>query len=130
MPNKEPTYDISELIAISRGNESFVKKMVDIFCDQTPVLLKNMLEAYDAGDLQKMGEIAHKLKPSIDNLKMNFMPYQLIASVTQKIREIEKRGTGDLGNSNLKEILYETEAVLTNVVSLLKKDYPANNAVQ
>jgi HPt (histidine-containing phosphotransfer) domain-containing protein len=122
MPNKEPTYDISELIAISRGNESFVKKMVDIFCDQTPVLLKNMLEAYDAGDLQKMGEIAHKLKPSIDNLK--------ITSVTQKIREIEKRGTGDLGNSNLKEILYETEAVLTNVVSLLKKDYPANNAVQ
>ena len=117
MANKEPVYDLSQLIAISRGNELFVKKMVDIFCDQTPVMLKAMLDAYYANDLEKMGEIAHKLKPSIDNLR--------IAAVTQKIREIEKTGSGEVESPNLGKILHETEIALTDVVSLLKIDYPA-----
>jgi hypothetical protein len=76
-----------------------------------------MLDAYHANDLKKMGEIAHKLKPSIDNLK--------IGLVMQNIRIIEKAGAGEFENSGFKEILHETEVILTNVISMLKKDYPA-----
>ena len=117
MANNQPMYDLSQLIAISNGNELFVKKMVGIFCDQTPVMLKVMLDAYHANDLKKMGEIAHKIKPSVDNLK--------IISVTQKIREIEKIGSGELEKVNLEDILYETETILTDVITSLKKGYPA-----
>jgi hypothetical protein len=117
MANNGPIYDLSGLIAISRGNELFVKKMVDIFCDQTPVMLKALLEAYYANDLEKMGEIAHKLKPSIDNLK--------IVPVMQAIRIIEKSGAGEVGGSNLKQILSETETTLANVIGLLREEYPA-----
>jgi HPt (histidine-containing phosphotransfer) domain-containing protein len=117
MANNQPTYDLSQLIAISNGNELFVKKMVDIFCDQTPLMLKTMLDAYQAGDLKRMAEIAHKIKPSIDNLK--------ITSVTQRIREIEKTGSRELENVSLEEILFETETMLTDVISRLKKEYEA-----
>ena len=117
MASNESIYDLSQLIALSRGNELFVRKMLDIFCDQTPIMLKLMLDAYHAKDLEKMGEIAHKLKPSIDNLQ--------IVAATQKIREIEKIGSGELESADLKKILHETEIALTNVVSLLKKEYPA-----
>ena len=118
MLNNEPLYDLSQLIAISRGNELFVKKMVDIFCDQTPVLLNGMEEAYHSNDLERMGEIAHKMKPSIDNLNITLLK--------QVIRDIEHAGKEKAAGQDLTETFAQIRTIVTRIVESLRKDYPAN----
>jgi HPt (histidine-containing phosphotransfer) domain-containing protein len=116
MQNNEPLYDLSQLIAISRGNELFVKKMVDIFCDQTPVLLNQMEEAYHSNELERMGEIAHKMKPSIDNLN--------ITPIKQVIRNIEHTGKENTAGQDLTKTFAQTREIITRVIEGLRKDYP------
>jgi two-component system, sensor histidine kinase len=116
MQNNEPLYDLSQLIAISRGNELFVNKMIDIFCEQTPVLLNQMEEAFHSNDLERMGEIAHKMKPSIDNLN--------ITRLKQVIRDIEHTGKEKTAGQELTETFAQIRAIVTRVVEGLRKDYP------
>jgi len=118
MAGNEELYDLSLLTAISRGNELFLKKMVDIFCGDTPGMLQNMMDAYYAGDLAKMGEIAHRIKPSIDSLK--------ISSLKQTIREIEKIGSGEMRATGLEDILNTATSTITEVISSLREQYPAS----
>jgi len=117
MAGTEELYDLSQLTAISRGNELFVKKMVAIFCGDTPGMLQTMMDAYYAGDLEKMGEVAHRIKPSIDNLS--------ITSIKQTIRDIEKMGSGDLPVTGLKETLDKVITTINEVIASLKTKYPA-----
>lgn len=118
MQKNERLYDLSQLIAISRGNELFIKKMVDIFCEQTPVSLNEMEEAFLANNLEKMGGIAHKIKPSIDNL--NIIPLKQI------IRDIEHIGKVKIATQDLADTFVETRAILTRVINALRIDYPVN----
>jgi len=117
MAGTEELYDLSQLTAISRGNELFVKKMVAILCGDTPGMLQTMMDAYYAGDLEKMGEVAHRIKPSIDNLS--------ITSIKQTIRDIEKMGSGDLPVIGLKETLDKVITTINEVIASLKTKYPA-----
>jgi HPt (histidine-containing phosphotransfer) domain-containing protein len=102
---------------VSRGNPAFVKRMVDVFCDQTPETLAAMIAAYQASDLMLMAEMAHRIKPSIDNLK--------IWSLKQLIRDVEKMGSGEMPIGNLSEALIEIERVLNQVIDELRQAYPA-----
>lgn len=117
MAGNEELYDLSQLIAISRGNDAFVKKMVDIFCTETAGMLNEMTQAYYAGDLERMGELAHRIKPSIDNLK--------ISTLKQTIRDIEKMGSGEMVAAGLEEALDNTARIINDVISSLKSKYPA-----
>lgn len=109
-------YDLSTLRQISKGREAFVKKMVDMFCEQTPLSVKEMIDAYHENDFEQMGAIAHKLKPSIDNLN--------ITSLQKVIRDIETIGKEGLDGSSLPEALRNTEVTINKVTALLKEEFP------
>ncbi|WP_316739383.1 PAS domain S-box protein [Pedobacter aquatilis] len=109
-------YDLSTLRQISKGREAFVKKMVDMFCEQTPLSVKEMIDAYHENDFQQMGAIAHKLKPSIDNLN--------ISSLQKVIRDIETIGKEGLDGSSLPGALRNTEVTINKVTALLKEEFP------
>jgi PAS domain S-box-containing protein len=94
---EEMMYDLGVLNSISKGNHDFVNKMLNLFCEQAPVMVKQMKEAYDQKNLEAMGAIAHKMKPSIDNLK--------IESLKQVIRKIEKHGKEMNDAADLNELL-------------------------
>ncbi|WP_231491346.1 PAS domain S-box protein [Pedobacter sp. Leaf170] len=109
-------YDLSTLRQISKGREAFVKKMVDMFCEQTPLSVKEMIDAYHDNDFQQMGAIAHKIKPSIDNLN--------ISSLQKVIRDIETIGKEGLDGSSLPEALKKTELTIDKVTAKLKEEFP------
>jgi len=115
MPTKQPLYDLSHLIAISRGNEQFVKKMVDEFCKQTPVQLTQLIVAYNSGEMETMGNLAHRMKPAIDTLRIN--------QLRPVIRNIEKMGSGEMKGDGLQQNLNELEITIKRVVHLLQQDY-------
>ena len=111
----EALYDLTSLRDISRGNEAFVEKMVNLFCDQTPGMLREMTIAYYDNNLEKMGAIAHKIKPSIDNLN--------IGPLKPVIRAIEKMGYEKIASPDLPETLLEIGTILERVIAKMKEEY-------
>ena len=112
----EPLYDLSALIRISKGNDSFVKKMVNVFCTEGGDMLQKMMAAHQAADMELMSDMAHKLKPLVDNLR--------IFSLKQPVRDIEKIGLGEMDAGNLKQILVNVETTMLEIIAELKNEYP------
>ena len=108
----EALYNLSGLVEISRGNQSFIDKMIKLFCDQTPGLVNEMISAFHAGDLQRMGDLAHKLKPGIDSLK--------ITSIRADIRIIEKAQKEKIAQATLENALQKVETMTNRVIHKMK----------
>ena len=108
-------YDLSTIRAISRGNEIFVVKMVNMFLEHTPVQVAEMKAKYHAGDYRGMGAIAHKIKPGIDNMN--------IFSLKEIIRSIEKIGKEGSGNDLLPGLMDTVSKNLNLVFDGLKKEF-------
>jgi signal transduction histidine kinase/response regulator of citrate/malate metabolism len=106
-------YDLSGLEAISRGNQSFINKMVNMFCEQTPGMVRQMKESLNTDNLKKMSDIAHKMKPSIDNLKIN--------SLKEDIRYIEKGYKDNLPKSQLADKLKKIENITNHVIQKMRQ---------
>jgi len=77
-----PLFDLSLLRQLSRGNEDFVKKMVAVFVNLTKENTEAFEDAIDHDDTEKIKKLAHKIKPSIDQLD--------IKSLKEVVREVEK----------------------------------------
>jgi PAS domain S-box-containing protein len=112
----EPLYDLSYLKSMSRGNESFILKMVNLFCEQTPPLIEEMKDSYLAKDLEKMGALAHKIKPTLDNFNILFLK--------EDIRTIENAGKEKIELPDMKELLEKIDKTVMQVIHQMKQEYP------
>lgn len=74
-------YDLSKLDELSKGDRSFVLKMVKLFIDETPSTIHKISDSFKKNDFETVRALSHRLKPSIMNLGIN--------SLTQTIRDIE-----------------------------------------
>jgi two-component system, sensor histidine kinase len=117
MPKTEEIayYDITEISKISRGNETFVQKMLKMFVDQVPKHMEEMKEKYAAKELISVGEIAHRIKPTIDNMG--------IVASKNTIREIEKIGKSGIDTGTLQELITKVEKDISLAVEAIKKDF-------
>lgn len=109
-------YDLSGLHEISRGDHRFILKMVDLFCEQSKQMVEQMKTLYAAGKAKEIGELAHKLKPSIDSLKIHLLE--------QIIRDIEKAGKEGQLSTALEEKIAYTHATIHEVIEEMRKEYP------
>jgi PAS domain S-box-containing protein len=110
--NLTPLYDLSGLIAISKGNQAFVNKMIMLFCDQTPVAVKEIQHAYATGDYKKIKTIAHRIRPSIDS-----MGIRLLKNI---IRQIETRAAEDTDSEELGRLIQELHYMVNQTVEQLQ----------
>ena len=108
-------YDLTDLRAISRGNETFVTKMVNMFIEQTPRHLADMEGCYQQNDYKGMAAIAHKIKPSIDNMG--------IVSLKAVIREIEKAGKTGAIDVHIPDLLQTVVTDINKVIEGLKNEF-------
>lgn len=117
MNDDNPMYDISLLKTISKNNEAFVQKMLNIFCEQTPMMISDMQTAYNNGDWEVIRLMAHKMKPSIDNLKIN--------SIKQTIRDIENSDPNETDTTILAQNIQLLQTTVEKVIEKIKNEYPA-----
>lgn len=70
--NELPVLDpeaIDNLRALgAEGDDSFLKEIIAIFIDDTPIRLAELRQAFDAGDLPSFTRAAHSIKGSASNL--------------------------------------------------------------
>ena len=107
-------FDLSKLKGIANGNEAFVKKMIQLFIDQTPPSVAAMEAAYRANDFEAVSKIAHRIKPSIDNMG--------IISLKSNIREIELQAVEFQQSERLIQLIDHVKRVIGMVVESLKEE--------
>ncbi len=118
MVTEEPEpvyYDIAEIKTISRGNEAFMGKMLKMFVEQIPVFVAEMLQKQEQGEFTSVGEIAHRIKPTIDNMG--------IVSSKTIIRELEKMGKANEDNGTMVTLIKKVETDVTKAVEAIKRDF-------
>jgi PAS domain S-box-containing protein len=76
------SYSLQKLRKIGQGDEAFVAKMVSIFIQQAIISIEGLRNAQKEKDYKKIGELAHKIKPSFDNLE--------IFVLKENVRKLEK----------------------------------------
>lgn len=90
-------YDLSGLTKDAPGNISFLKRMLTIFIETIPSIVEKMFLHFNAGELEDLSALAHKIKPTLDGAGIH--------SLKETIRNIEgvadKRRTKEMIEADL-----------------------------
>jgi PAS domain S-box-containing protein len=105
--------DLSKLQAIARGDAAFVQHMIGLFSQQGPATVAEMRMAFAAEQPHRVGELAHRLKSSIDSLG--------IARLQGVVRRIEALGKEDACSPELAELLAVLEQGVNEAVRELNE---------
>ncbi len=115
MTVQENLYDLSQIREFSRGNQDFVKKMVQLFLSTSSEALTQFREYQRTKSWEEIGALAHKTKASIDNMG--------IASLKNEIREVENLGKAQIVDEpRMNQLLTYVEDMLKRVQHALQKD--------
>ncbi len=112
-------YDLSKLKAISRGNDDFIKKMLELFIEEIPKSLDQMQAAYKNADWKTVGSVAHKIKPSIQNMG--------ITSLVNDIQSIENAGKEKPDPIEIEKLINKVQYILDNIIEQLRISLSAVN---
>lgn len=111
-----PLYNLSKMADLSRGDQSFVQKMVDIFIEHTPITVHEMNAAFLEKDYLKISKLAHRLKPSIANMG--------IQKLVHVLRDLEIEAKSDsVDHLKVQHMVQTTDAVIQQVVEQLKHQF-------
>ncbi len=107
-------YSLDKLMISSRNDVNYVKKMMQIFIEQTQLAIVNIKEAYHAEDLQTVFKIIHRIKPSIDSMG--------IEVIKNEVREVEKLSKEGINSEELKNKIFFILTILHEAIEQLEKD--------
>ncbi len=99
-PREELLYNLNSLYNLSRGNNDFVIKMIEIFIKQTEETLIKVNQAITINDFSEVSKLVHKIKPSIEGMG--------IKSLIDDVKELE---TMNKSENNKKEIIQLFEII-------------------
>lgn len=105
-------YNLCKLKDIARGNEAFIDKMIQIFIQQGPESVKEIIDAHSARDYQKVNKTAHRLKTSINTMG--------IQSIREDIQTIELATEEDQKAEGFGAVISKLDAVISEVVHHLQ----------
>jgi len=108
-------YDLSMIETISGGDESFLKKMMQIFVDTMPQSMQEIQVELKKQDWEKVGKLAHKMKSTIDSMG--------IEQLKEDIRTIEQNGKKKEGLEIMPGLIDKVIAVLKQCISEVKRDF-------
>lgn len=112
--NAGKTYDLTSIFAITEDNPGFLAKLILVFSDNisNDILLIN--EAAGAGRWEEVGQLAHKMKPSLKHFG--------VISLAEVIASLEHQTSAD--PQHLNSQVNQLNHVLTDVLSGLKSEFP------
>lgn len=112
--SQEKLFSLSNLEEISGGSNDFIQQMVQMFIDQANNTIKGFKEGLAEENYKLIRDLAHQIKPSIDNLKID--------SLAGVIREVENKADNGANPEALAPLIQENNAKLELVISQLEKE--------
>lgn len=111
----EKLYDLSMVREISRGNDEFVLKMVQLFINTMQAEMEELKKYLSEKNWVAIGGIAHKIKSSIDTMG--------IILLKEDIRKLETYGKEQLNLDEVPILIQKIITVLSKVIQALKVEY-------
>ena len=111
---KKASYDLSSIIAISRGDEEFVNKMIGLFIKQTHEACVDLERYVSENNFNEISKLIHKIKPNIEGMG--------ITSILGEIRELEFLCENSNDKENIEILVINIIKVLKEVVAELEMD--------
>lgn len=112
--NEQRLYDLSMVEAISGGDRSFIKRMIQLFLDTVPATLSDIKNASDKNEWLALSKHTHKLKSTIDSMN--------IYSLKQDIRTIELKAKAGEDAEKIKVLVANVLKVMQQVMEQVKKE--------
>jgi PAS domain S-box-containing protein len=110
--NNGALFSLRKLEDLGRESPTFLDRMLNLFIENTPAAINEIKQAYENNDMERVAAIAHRLKPSIDNLEIN--------SIKSEIRELEKIAKTNDQPVRMEELIIQIESVTNKVVEELR----------
>ncbi|OQP63073.1 hypothetical protein A3860_03620 [Niastella vici] len=111
-----PLYDLAKLKQITRGDEKFIVKMLQVFITETMTGTANLERAFEEKDIKQVKFLAHRMKSSLNNLN--------IFSAAGIAEKIEKAQWEEQQYPTLAGQILAFKKVIDEVIPLIKTDYP------
>ena len=91
-PGQKSLTDLDYLEQLSEGDDDFSISMLSYFLDNTPVVMQEMKQFYEANDWKALRNVAHKFKPQLTfmGIKSIFQEVETIEQSAAKVKETEK----------------------------------------
>jgi PAS domain S-box-containing protein len=105
-------FDLSKIRQLSRNNDDFIKKMIDMFCQQVPVSISAITRSYNEGDLKTVKTESHKIKPSLETMG--------VRQLAKDVREIEALAAEGVDSSILSQLVAGIHEKCTETVKALE----------
>ena len=118
MKNEQATsksYDISQILSVSRGLVGFVQTMFRMFVVQNSFYISKIVDHFEKGNYIQMGEEAHKLKPSIHAMGMN--------DLKRAVSDIVSAGRNNQVTEELPSQIQTLKISSEKIIQELKRDY-------
>jgi PAS domain S-box-containing protein len=113
--SEEKLYDLNMVKTISGGDESFVKRMVQLFVDTVPPSLTDLQKETAQQNWLQVSKLAHKMKATIDSMG--------ITQIQEVVRKIETNGKKGEELDKIPEQVQEVITVLEACMNQLKRDF-------
>lgn len=110
-----PLYDLTMVRTVSGGDESFIKKMVQLFIETVPPGLADLQDAMGKQEWARVGKIAHKLKSTIDSMG--------ITIIKDDIRLVESNGKNEKDTGDLPPVVKKVTDIIQLCIQQLKIDF-------
>ena len=107
-------YSLHYLIQITHGDKALINEIIGLFCEHIPKEIEQIRKAYQEQNLVLLKKLVHKIKPNINNFKIEKL-YEII-SLLDNINAIE-----DLKSSAIAESISILEDIIKEVVNELTK---------
>ena len=107
--------NLEYLASISNNDKGFMKEMLKTFVKSTPASISEMKKALSNKDYNVVGQIAHRIKPSItfmgiNSLKLLVKEVELLGKAGEKPQEIEEKAQDLI--SNIEKAIIELKSEL------------------
>lgn len=106
--------DLSNLIAMTHGDASFIKEILELIKQQSPPTLNLMYNSYEVGDFETLGAAAHKFKSSI-----SYLGNQDLVSLT---KQIERTAIENPDRTELFHLMNEFHAVYDQLMQIIAQE--------
>ena len=111
--SNERLYNLEKIQAISPGNTAFLKTLLEVFINDAGGTVLKLKDAYQQRDYKAIKALAHRIKPSID---------QLVIPYASEIKQIEALSLAEDTTEELGRLVAGFETLMTQVTSSLKTE--------
>jgi HPt (histidine-containing phosphotransfer) domain-containing protein len=112
--NAEPLYDLTMIHKMSRGNEAFIMRTKQLFIDTVPTTVTELQQSYASADWTAVGAAAHKLKSTIDAIR--------IESLKKVVRQIETDAKDQTNLHQMQESIDLLADIMEQVIESFKEE--------